>query len=488
MSTKMFNRSKQNNIIRIFAGALAMIMAVASAFCADNIYTLSARADLIEQMQAEEAETQNAISNLEKQTAATKNAINSLEQQKAESEKNAKNLQAQSANLKSTYNAYSNQLDDLSIKIADTEEKLAKTSGEIVALNKDLMANQKASKELYEKLKMQIRMSYEKKINNSMVLSLLESKSLRDFLTRAEYITAIVVYQQKLLKDYHKVEEDIKAQTAVLEEKQSELDGFQSELDEKQGEIADLADTVAGELGETNNVLASEKSKIAEYNNQLTELDKQMKALESQVAEAQARLAQQIAARLAAGNKEDTSGTYYASGSELEWLAATIQAEAGGESYTGKLAVGSVIMNRVMSSNFPNTIQGVITQNMQFASYRSGKVELIMSRGPNSTCRQAAEEVLAGARVGDYLFFMTKKWADHYRILDYTMIGNHAFFYRWETKPKEEAPVVEEQPQEAPAEQPAEQPVEEQPAEQPAEEQPQEAPAEETSSEEQPSE
>ena len=90
-------------------------------------------------------------------------------------------------------------------------------------------------------------------------------------------------------------------------------------------------------------------------------------------------------------------------------------------------------MNRVKSSAFPNSVIGVITQNMQFASYRSGKIEYFIERGPNSTCLRAAQEVLDGARIGDYLFFMTQYWADYYRIISYTMIGNHAFFYRWET-------------------------------------------------------
>ena len=90
---------------------------------------------------------------------------------------------------------------------------------------------------------------------------------------------------------------------------------------------------------------------------------------------------------------------------------------------------------------------------MQFAPYRSGKVEFIIANGPNSTCIRAAQEVLAGARIGDYLFFMTQYWADYYRIKNYVMIGNHAFFYRWETYD----PPAEETPQEdaAPAEEPA---------------------------------
>ena len=442
-----------------------------------SLYT-DANAETIAEMQQQEAETQNAISALEKQTAETRNAINSLEQQKAQSESNMNNLKNQSAQLSSTYNSYSNQLDTLNSEIAVAEENLRETSGEIVALNKELMDNQKLEKDLYEKLKLQVKASYEKGFSKSLVLSLFASKSLRDFLNRTEYITSILEYQQKILNGYKEVQAKIKEQTAVLEEKQEELDGYQNELDEKQNQLEGLAYEVAGQLNATNSNINAEKTNLENYSAQLTQLDNQMKALEQQVAAAQAKLAQQIAARMAAGSKEDTSGSYYASDSELLWLAATIQAEAGGESYTGKLAVGSVIMNRVMSSRFPNSIQGVITQNMQFASYRSGKVELIMSRGPNSSCMQAAQEVLGGARVGDYLFFMTKKWADYYRIADYNMIGNHAFFYRWETlpEPQPEPEPVAEQPVEAPAEQPAEaapeQPAEEQPAEQPAEEAP----------------
>lgn len=405
-------------------------------------------ADNIAQMQQEEQETQNAISSLEKETEATRNAISSLQEQKQQSEKNVSNLQSKSASLSSTYNDYSNQLDTLDGQINETEEKLRATSNEIVALYAELEENRRLKDELYAMLKKQIKNAYESGTSNSLALTLLTSNSVKDFLNRAEYVSAIVDYQQKQLAKYMAIEEKMTKQAEELEAKQAELDAYQDSLDEKQSEIEGLAYTVKSELNSTNSTISSEKSKLAEYEEQLQELDKKMKALESQVAAAQAKLAQQIAARLAATNREDTSGSYYATGSELEWLAATIQAEAGGESYTGKLAVGSVIMNRVMSSSFPNTIQGVITQNMQFASYRSGKVELIMARGPNSTCIQAANEVLNGARVGDYLFFMTKYYADYYGIMEYTMIGNHAFFYRWVTKPKEESQPIEITPEE----------------------------------------
>ena len=66
-----------------------------------------------------------------------------------------------------------------------------------------------------------------------------------------------------------------------------------------------------------------------------------------------------------------------------------------------------------------------------------------MQQGASSACVKAAQEVIGGARVGDYLFFMTKYYADYYGIAEYTMIGNHAFFYRWVTKEKEQPEATE---------------------------------------------
>ena len=128
---------------------------------------------------------------------------------------------------------------------------------------------------------------------------------------------------------------------------------------------------------------------------------------------------------------ENTGGSISYSDADLKLMAAIIQAEAGGESYAGQLAVGTVIMNRVKSSLFPNTLSGVIYQTNQFQPVRDGHLALILERGPNESCTNAARQVLNGYRSGDWLFFMTKKWADYYGITGYTMIGNHAFFRNW---------------------------------------------------------
>ncbi len=425
--------------------------------------------DTISQMQQQEAETQVAISNLEKETQETRNAISQLEGQKQQTQSNVNNLESQKSALQSTINGYSSQLTTLGEEISQTEDALAEVSSEIVGLNNELAEAHREEKERYELLKKRLKSTYENGGSSGLIRVLLESGSLGELLTKFEYLNAIVRYDRMKIAEYKELQAHIEAKKEVVEEKEAELDKYQAELDEKHGELSNLNDTVKGQLSATKNSLSSEKNKLEDYNAQLAALDAKMKALEAQTAAAQAKLAQQIAERLAL-TREDTSGSYSASDTELIWLAATIQAEAGGESYTGKLGVGSVIMNRVKSSAFPSTIIGVITQNMQFASYRSGKIDFIMSAGPNSTCIRAAQEVLNGARIGDYLFFMTQYWADYYRIKNYTMIGNHAFFYRWETYDPpvvEEAPVEEVVPVEAaPVE---ESPVQETPVETPAE-------------------
>lgn len=427
------------NLILTITVALGITMSAKA-----SVYAMEVNSNLSEQ------DMRDNLSKLEKQKRETESAILSLEQQKIESQTNVKNLQAEKDSLNNTLNKYSGQLDDLSDDIDAAQAALKQVSGEIVALSSDLNEAQMKEKEQYELLKKRMKATYESGGTSGMLTLLINCSSFSDILTKTQYLNAVISYDQRRIAEFRNLQEIIAAKKVAVEQKQAELDNYQEKLDKKYDELADLTDSVKGELADTNGEIKSEKNKIAEYNKQLEKLDSQMKALESKTAAAQAALAEKIADRLR--DKEDTGGSYTATDEELIWLAATIQAEAGGESYTGKLAVGSVIMNRVKSSAFPNSIVGVITQNMQFASYRSGKVDLIRSNGPNSTCVQAAQEVLSGARVGDYLFFMTKYYADYYGISEYTMIGNHAFFYRWITNRNKENPIVEEKEPEAPQE------------------------------------
>ena len=104
-------------------------------------------------------------------------------------------------------------------------------------------------------------------------------------------------------------------------------------------------------------------------------------------------------------------------------LAALIHCEARGESYEGQLAVGAVVMNRVRSAAYPNSIHGVIYASGQFSPAMSGKVNRVLESGKiYPSCIQAAEEALSGvSNVGDLTHFRRNDGRDG------IVIGNHVF-------------------------------------------------------------
>lgn len=108
---------------------------------------------------------------------------------------------------------------------------------------------------------------------------------------------------------------------------------------------------------------------------------------------------------------------------DVTLLAALIQCEAGSEPYEGKLAVGAVVMNRVRSGGYPNTVSGVIYARGQFPPATNGKVAAVAARGPSAACMQAAQQAISGAtNIGG---------ATHFRRAGSTpgiVIGNHVFW------------------------------------------------------------
>ncbi len=86
-----------------------------------------------------------------------------------------------------------------------------------------------------------------------------------------------------------------------------------------------------------------------------------------------------------------SSGSNYTN-SDTYLLAKCIYAEARGESYEGQVAVGAVILNRVRSSKFPNTISGVIYQSNAFTAVTDGQINL----SPDKTAMNAAQDAING--------------------------------------------------------------------------------------------
>ena len=115
------------------------------------------------------------------------------------------------------------------------------------------------------------------------------------------------------------------------------------------------------------------------------------------------------------------------SDNDLYMLAKAIYAEARGESYTGQVAVGAVILNRVKSSQFPNTITGVIYQPYAFTAVADGQINL----EPNQTAKNAARDAMNGWDPSyGALYYYNPKTATSSWIFSRTTIvtiGRHVF-------------------------------------------------------------
>lgn len=153
------------------------------------------------------------------------------------------------------------------------------------------------------------------------------------------------------------------------------------------------------------------------------------KTLEEIAAEEAARkAAEEEAARKAAEEAARQAGSsarydeaMSASADDQTLLAAIIYCEAGNQPHDGKVGVGAVILNRVRSGSFPNSIRAVIYQRGQFGPAITGKLDRVLASGNiPEACYQAAADALAGYNpIGDALYFGNGNYGQ--------LIGDHYF-------------------------------------------------------------
>ena len=131
-------------------------------------------------------------------------------------------------------------------------------------------------------------------------------------------------------------------------------------------------------------------------------------------------------------SEEDGNKSYAASASstsDLQLMARAINGEARGEPYEGQVAVGAVILNRVKSSSFPNTIAGVIYEPGAFTAVSDGQINVPITE--DSTVYKAAQDALNGwDPTGGAIYYFnpdtaTNKWIWSRPLIK--QIGKHRF-------------------------------------------------------------
>lgn len=114
---------------------------------------------------------------------------------------------------------------------------------------------------------------------------------------------------------------------------------------------------------------------------------------------------------------------------EVTLIAAVVALEAGGECYEGQLAVANVIINRLHSGIWGNTIADVVYATNQFEVVGTDAFSAYVAAGPSGTSLQAAQEALAGTNnIGSYMSFRPTYFLNSMNLDNYTIIGNHIFF------------------------------------------------------------
>lgn len=120
----------------------------------------------------------------------------------------------------------------------------------------------------------------------------------------------------------------------------------------------------------------------------------------------------------------------FITGNDIDLMAKLVSAESIGEPYTGKVAVASVVLNRTIDSQFPNSIRDVIFQKNAFSCVNNGQINAVA----NQDCYDAVYDAIKGADpTNDALFFYnptiaTCNWMKQTQKVNQTTIGHHTFF------------------------------------------------------------
>lgn len=368
--------------------------------------------------------------------------IQDLQQQKEEAQQKADILSEEAGGLEGDLAAFNERLMKITQELNATEEQLEITRQNLEETGKALKKAQKEERTQYEAMKKRIRFMYEMDRDN-LIEVLLSAENFADFLNKAEYITSIHEYDRQMLDRYRETKEVIAGKERELSDQEEALASLRGQQEAKKQEVAELVSDTSEHLNAARKQLAAAQSDVAGYEEKLEKQKAYEEELEAQKAAEDARRMEEIKrqeeeARRQRESQSSNGGNGSGSGkggnsggsaqiphdaSDLTMLAALIQCEAGGESYEGKLAVGSVVMNRVGSSRFPNTIAGVIYQSGQFSPVASGRFASVLASGADSSCVSAAGEVLGGAITVGSLYFRRNDGS-----IPGTVIGNHVFY------------------------------------------------------------
>ena len=356
-------------------------------------------------------------------------ALSNLEAEKNQLDSERSEVKNKLAGLSFQQNTLKKQIEDLNTELQAVVDELEKLNTQITTKEQDIettqqelaVAREKESAQ-YQAMEARVKYLYENPGAMNYVEMFLSADSFGQLLNMTEYMNMVAEYDNNMFDEYQRLR---------METEQTEL-----KLQAEHAELLVLKQQSLNEQTRVNGLLEEANLKMQEYISKVSTAKQEIKSLESEMAAKQAEMAAQQAdieqikreielSRLAAQSKKRDVSEIVFDPNDRYLLANLIYCEAGGEPYEGQLAVGAVVINRVRSSVYPDTVSAVIYQRRQFAPVDDGHLALALAQNKATpSCYKAADEAMAGmSNVGDCVYFRT--------ILPHiqgTIIGNHIFY------------------------------------------------------------
>lgn len=344
----------------------------------------------------------SATSSTQQQINESEQRRQELEQERNEQEEELEELEGEQKALKKEMNKLNAQLNQVVENLESLEQQIRDKEQEILDTQAALEEAKATEKWQYECMVDRVRALYENR-EESYINVLLKESSISGILNAADYAEKVAAYERRKMEEYKAIRVYVEEQEARLQEEKAELDTLKIQAEAEK-------EKVSGLIRQTANSIANYGDQIAEAERKAEEVEEQIRKEEENLEYLRKKLAEEIALSQAAANAawRDISQVTF-SENDRYLLANLIYCEAGGEPYEGKLAVGSVVINRVLSSKFPDTVLGVIYQKKQFSPVASGRLDLALGvNKANQDCYRAADEAMSGVtNVGNCVFFRT---------------------------------------------------------------------------------
>lgn len=377
------------------------------------------------QMTAYATGTLEQLQNAQQQMQQMQQEKEEIDEERQELQGELGGLEQQHGSLKAELNALNEELAEAAEHLAELEAQIADKEAEIAQTKKELEEAKQAEADQYEAMQNRMQASYESPDSEYLEM-LLSARSISELLNFADYISMLADYDNQLLLKYQATKEAVAAKEAALEQELAELEVLkQANLDEQE-RINALIQTTAEYVQKYATQISTAEAELAEIEAEIARKEAEIAAQEADIEALKKKYQEELLMSQLANSsaKRDISQVVFEEGDRY-LLANLIYCEAGGEPYEGQLAVGAVVINRVLSSVYPNTVSGVIYQRRQFSPVASGRLALALSQNKATpSCYQAADAAMSGqTNVGGCVYFRTPIPG-----LTGIQIGGHIFY------------------------------------------------------------